>query len=70
MAESKSGKENAVLEEGCMPPNPKSLARLAGVKVPRLPRDFGKRAAQQCFYNVSNFDPEDLLEEKFAEGVA
>ena len=33
----------------------------------KMLQDFAKRAGQPCFYNLSDFDLEDLLEEKFEE---
>lgn len=36
----------------------------------KMLQDSAKRSAQLCFYNLSSFDPEDLVEEKFAEGAA
>ena len=35
----------------------------------KMLQDFAKRAVQPPFYNLSDFDPEDLLEEKFEEGA-
>ena len=32
-------------------------------------QDFAKRAVQPRFYSLSDFDPEDLLEEKFEQGA-
>ena len=67
---SKSGKENVVAEESCVLPNPKSLARLAFGPVGREDAaGLCKKSCHKPFYNFSDFDPEDLLEDKFEEGA-